>query len=199
MWKVICIRIMMQRQLLWIFRLATWFLGLLPHHGGLAAQGLVPAIIGPLLILYSGFHKALSKSTTITYSGPRWTMQLAPLSKSLPPSSWVSKCCCLLLAAVKVCTKCSLAKTFFTYYLPKWYPHQNIFWRKRNKIQFRLQITKWNKNCIFLLHKRVYNDKSRWTLTPIKYYKSLTEHLSYTHDDPTWLDFKTTLEFELHL
>ena len=88
-------------------------------------------------------------------------------------------------AAVKVCTKCSLAKTFFTYYLPKWYPHQNIFWRKRNKIQFRLQITKWNKNCIFLLHKRVYNDKSRWTLTPIKYYKSLTEHLSYTHDDPT--------------
>ena len=163
MWKVICIRIMMQRQLLWIFRLATWFLGLLPHHGGRAAQGLVPAIIGPLLILYSGFHKALSKSTTITYSGPRWTMQLAPLSKSLPPSSWVSKCCCLLLvaAAVKVCTKCSLAKTFFTYYLPKWYPHQNIFWRKRNKIQFRLQITKWNKNCIFLLHKRVYNDKSR--------------------------------------
>ena len=197
MWKVICIRIMMQRQLLWIFRLATWFLGLLPHHGGLAAQGLVPAIIGPLLILYSGFHKALSKSTTITYSGPDGQCNLLHYqSPSLPPpgSQNVVACCC----CCKSLHKMQSSQDLF-YLLPKWYPHQNIFWRKRNKIQFRLQITKWNKNCIFLLHKRVYyNDKSRWTLTPIKYYKSLTEHLSYTHDDPTWLDFKTTLEFELH-
>ena len=121
-----------------------------------------------------GHHYCIRGFTKLCQSLLTWRPPMDNATCSIikvPPSLLLGLKMLLLLlpvaAAVKVCTKCSLAKTFFTYLNGTL---TRIFFGK-NKLKYfghvvdtcfcfqRNRITK----CI-LIHKRSYNATSRWTL-----------------------------------